>query len=325
MKKTDLMRSFYKEVSKKLDTLDFEKIYPEFHRFPFALYNDKIIWLEDREIPQQGFFGNTAIEFEGKLIAIWNVTEDTDSIDLDTFTANMVHEMFHAFQKEKQMNAEAPNDFKMMMYPNDTDNYLLKQHENIMIANAIQASGQEKIELYRTILASRELRKKHIGDFIDQEYLIEKWEGMAESCGMLALKQLNPEKFEKKLADYCDIVMRGDFLFDLRLNSYYTGTLMRFLKDQIGDGQSEISNKLAAKLDERNAAIKQFMSKDRVRTEAEGFICGYDPMNQFRLGDKILAKNFMFIMVNGEVRSIEGEVLVEMKPGSPNLTIAYWQ
>lgn len=223
------------------------------------------------------------------------------------------------------MNAEAPNDFKMMMYPNDSDNYLLKQHENVMIANAIQASGQEKIELYRTILASRELRKKNIGDFIDQEYLIEKWEGMAESCGMLVLKQLNPPKFEKKLADYCDIVMRGNFLFDLRLNSYYTGTLMRFLKDQIGDGQSEISNKLAAKLDERNAAIKQFMSKDRVRTEAEGFICGYDPMNQFRLGDKILAKNYMFIMVKGEVRSIEGEVLVEMKPGSPNLTIAYWQ
>lgn len=65
------------------------------------------------------------------------------------------------------------------------------------------------------------------------------------------------------------------------------------------------------------------MSSDRVRTEAEGFICGYDPMNQFRAGDKIYAKNIMNIMVGGEVCNLNGEVLVEMKPGSPNLTIAY--
>lgn len=319
------MRLFYEEVSKKLDTIDFGKIYPGFHKFPFALYNDKTIWLENREIPQQGFFGNTAIEFEGQLIAIWNVTEETDSIDLDAFTANMVHEMFHAFQKEQQMNADAPNDLKMMMYPQDSDNYLLKQHENVMIVNAIETSGQEKVELYRTILASRELRKKQIGEFIEQEYLIEQWEGMAESCGMLALKQLNQDKYTKKLSDYCEIVKRGDFLFDLRLNAYYTGTLMRFLKDEIGNEQSEISNKLAAKVDERNEAINLFMSEKRVRTEAEGFICGYDPMNQFRVGDKILAKNIMNIMVDGKVCSIKGEVLVEMKPGSPNLTLAYWK
>lgn len=319
------MRFFYEKVSRKLDNVDFGKIHPGFHRFPFALYNDETVWLEDREIPQQGFFGNTAIEFEGQLIAIWRVDEDIDKIDLDAFAANMVHEMFHAFQKEQQMNAEAPNDMKMMMYPEKADNYLLKQHENVMIAEAIGTSGQEKIELYRTILASRELRRKQIGDFIEQEYLIEQWEGIAESCGMLALKQLAPDKYDKKVSDYCEIVRRGDYLFDVRLNAYYTGTLMRFLKDEIGDGQSEISTKLADKLDERNAAINRFMSAARVRTEADGFICGYDPMNQFRVGDRILAKNIMNIMVDGEVLSIKGEVLVEMKPGSPNLTVAYWR
>lgn len=322
---TRTMRFFYEEVSRKLDTIDFEKIYPGFHRFPFALYNDETIWLENREIPQKDFYGNTAIEFEGQLMAIWYVDEDIESIDLDVFTANIVHEMFHAFQEEQKMNVNSPNDMKMMMYPENVDNYLLKKHENTMIADAICASGQEKIELYRTVLALRELRRKQIGDFIDQEYLIEQWEGMAESCGMLALKQCALEKYTKKLEDYCGIVKRGDFLFDVRRNAYFTGTFMRFLKDEIGNGQSEISDKLAAKLEERNAAISRFMSADRTRIEAEGFICGYDPMNQFCAGDRIFAKNIMNIMVGGEVCSLKGEVLVEMKPGSPDLTIAYWK
>lgn len=95
------------------------------------------------------------------------------------------------------------------------------------------------------------------------------------------------------------------------------------MKDEIGNGQSDISSKLAARLDEQNAAITRFLSVDRVRIEADGFICGYDPMNQFRVGDRILAKNMINIMVGGEVRQIMGETLVEMKPGSPNLTVAY--
>lgn len=319
------MRFFYEEVSRKLDMIHFGKIYPEFHKFPFALYNDETIWLENREIPQQGFLGNTAIEFEGQPIAIWYVNEDIKSIDLDVFAANMVHEMFHAFQKEQQMNANYPNDMKMMMYPNNVDNYILKQRENVMLADAICAFGQEKTELYRAALALRELRRKWIGDFVDQEYLIEQWEGMAESCGMLALKQLASDKYAKKLEDYCGIVKRGDFLFDVRRNAYYTGTLMRFLKDEIGNGQSEIRDKLATEFDERNAAISHFMSADRIRIEADGFICGYDPMNQFRVGDRIFAKNIMSIMVGREIYNIKGEVLVEMKPDSPNLTIAYWK
>ncbi len=105
----------------------------------------------------------------------------------------------------------------------------------------------------------------------------------------------------------------------------HTGALIRFLKDEIGNGQSEISDKLTKKLEEQNAAIHKFMFADRTRTEAEGYICGYDPMNQFRVGNRILAKNIMNIMVDGEVYTIKGEVLVEMKPDSPNLTIAYWK
>lgn len=319
------MRKLYEMVSKRLDQVDFGRIYPGFHRFPFALYNDENIWLEDREIPQQGFFGNTAIEFEGRQMAIWKVTGNIDETDPELLASNIVHEMFHAFQNEQNMSDRWPDDMKMMMYPSDADNYLVKQHENIMLADAIGADFEEKVELYRTVLASRKLREQKIGSFFEQEFLIEQWEGVAESCGMLALKQLSPEKFARKLEDYRNIVRRGDFLFDVRKNAYFTGTLMRLLRDEIGDTDSTISTRLETTLSERRKKIDTFMSEKRTRTEAVGFICGYDPMNQFRVGDLILAQNLICIRTDEEMVSVNGEVLVEMQPGSPNRTVGYWK
>ncbi len=319
------MRDFYNRISKRLDDIDFEAVYPGFHRFPFALYDDKTVWLSDREIEQKGFFGNTAIEFEGKHMAIWNVQEDINTVDIDIFTSNIVHEMFHAFQKEQNMNGEAPSDMKLLMYPEDTVNYIVKQQENVMIADAFDASPEKRADLYHAVNSSRELRKKQIGEFMDQELLIEKWEGVAESCKMLALKQLSQEKYEKVLKDYQDIVRRGDLLLDIRKNAYYTGTLMRLLGDEVAGKESSVNRKIADTLENKKALIEKFMSGERTRTEAPGMICGYDPMNQIRLGDKLLAKHFLIIQVGEKQETLVGETLVEMKEGSLFETVAYWR
>lgn len=319
------MRDFYNRISKRLDDIDFEAVYPGFHRFPFALYDDKTVWLSDREIEQKGFFGNTAIEFEGKYMAIWNVQEDINTVDIDIFTSNIVHEMFHAFQKEQNMNGEAPNDMKLLMYPEDTVNYIVKQQENVLIADAFDASPEKRADLYHAVISSRELRKKQIGEFMDQELLIEKWEGVAESCKMLALKQLSQEKYEKILKDYLDIVRRGDLLLDIRKNAYYTGTLMRLLGDEVAGKESSVNRKIAETLENKKALIEKFMSGERTRTEAPGMICGYDPMNQIRLGDKLLAKHFLIIQVGEKQETLVGETLVEMKEGSLFETVAYWR
>lgn len=319
------MRDFYTKISKRLDDVDFEAVYSGFHRFPFALYNDETVWLSDREIPRKGFFGNTAIEFEGKPMAIWNVQEDINTVDIDIFTSNIVHEMFHAFQMEQNMNTEAPNDMKLLMYPADTTNYIVKQQESVMIADAFDAPFEKKVELYRVVLACRELRKKQIGEFIDQEYLIEKWEGVAESCKMLALKQLSLEKYEKTLRDYLDLVRGGELLFDIRKNAYYTGTLMRLLKDEIGESESSVCQKMNEFTDRNKAAIEAFMAKGPLRIEAAGRICGYDPMNQIRVGDKLFAKHFLLLQVGDKQETLTGETLVEMKEGSLFETVAYWR
>ena len=121
------MRKLYDDVTETLAKLDFESIYPGFHPFTFALYNEESVYFADRVIPQQGFYGNTTIEFEGEHIAIWHVDQDTRAYDIDTFTAGIVHEMFHAFQRENRLESNAPNDLLLLQYPDDIDQSSIDQ------------------------------------------------------------------------------------------------------------------------------------------------------------------------------------------------------
>ena len=318
------MRKLYNRVADKLKSLDFEGIYPGFHYFRFALYNDEKIWLEDKEIPQHNFYGNTTVVFEGEQIAIWKVDENPDSYDIDLFTAGIVHEMFHAFQMENKMYEEAPNDLKLLQYPEDEKNYLVKQAENELLASFINATESGKAKIYHTILASRELRRARIGDFVHQEELIEKWEGQAECAGTLALKQLSYEKYEKRIADYATILKNGDNLFDIRKNAYFSGTLMRILECEIKEDMCEITRRLLEDKKARERRFDEFFSKDVVRIPAEGYICGYDPMNQLRMGNRLLATGFIMINIKDRAIHIPGPVVVELKADTPNLTTAYF-
>ena len=317
------MRKLYDRVADRLTNLDFESIYPGFHRFRFALYNDATIWLEDKEIPQQGFYGNTTRVFEGEQIAIWKVDQNPDSYDIDEFTAGIVHEMFHAFQMESDMEDELPSDLKLLQYPEDENNFLVKQAENELLASSVNATKSRKATIYHAIQASRELRRSSIGDFVHQEELIEKWEGQAECSGTLALKQLAYEKYEKRLVDYAAILTNGDHLFDIRRNAYFSGTLMCILKSEIKNEACEIAQQLIEDKKARQKRFDDFFASDTVCVPAEGFICGYDPMNQIRMGDRLLATKLIMINVKGESIRIQGPVVVDLKVGTSNLTTAY--
>lgn len=70
--------------------------------------------------------------------------------------------------------------------------------------------------------------------------------------------------------------------------------------------------------------VKKFFAEDRKFVEAKGYICGYDPMNQIRVGDRLLAFEFVAVNSDGEIASLRGPVVVEMEKGSPNMTKGYW-
>ena len=318
------MRKLYDDVTKALAKIDFESIYPGFHPFTFALYNDESIYFADRVIPQQGFYGNTTVDFEGEHIAIWHVDRDTRSYDIDTFTAGIVHEMFHAFQRESGMESNAPNDLVLLQYPDDVRNHISRQTENELLAASVYADRAGKTALYHSVVASRNNRKANLSEFVNQEELIERWEGQAECCGTLALKQLATKKYEKRLEDYAGLLRKGEFLFDVRRSAYFSGTLMRLLEREVGDEICEVEKKLIETKKMHQRKFDEFFAHNTVKTSAEGYICGYDPMNQVRFGDQIFAKYFVAINCGGNPIQILGPVVVDMKAGSPNLTEAYY-
>lgn len=96
--------SLSQAVAQQLDRLDFSALYPGYHRFPFALYNEEQVCLEGQLFPwDDRFLGNTSIEYEGKRIAIWSVA--LDPLPPVSLAASMAHEMFHCFQFEQGSTA----------------------------------------------------------------------------------------------------------------------------------------------------------------------------------------------------------------------------
>ena len=135
------MNDIYYEVSIRLDLLDFSKLWKDFHRYSFALYNSTSVWLNDKVIPWDNrFLGNTAILLDGEYIAIWNVEDDLSlnkNLDMDILCANLVHEMFHAFQQEMG-ETRFPNDLKTLTYTDDIGNFILKLQENSILAEIFE-------------------------------------------------------------------------------------------------------------------------------------------------------------------------------------------
>lgn len=319
------MRDFYKKMKCILDKIDFDAIYPGFHIFPFALYTEETAWLEDREIDRpDGFFGNTATEFEGRQIAIWNVDFDTKTADLEWFAADMVHEMFHAYQREAGLITEIPEELKMLQYPDNLTNYTMKHQENVMLADAIKASKEEKRRLYKTVAASRALRKSLIGDFVHQEELLEKLEGMAEFSGCLALKQLNEEKYAKRIEGCGDCLKDESNTFNIRRNSYYSGTVLRYLEMECKEFDTSLERLFEEHQKDKEEKIQSVLGALNTKTCVDTFICGFDPMNQVRLGDYIYASHIVFLWIDEKPTEIKCPVVLEMQPGSANMVKAYY-
>lgn len=319
------MRELYERVEKRIEALDFEALYPGFHACPFALYNSEKVYFCDRTIPKtDSFIGNTAIEYGGRFIAIWNIEDDGEQDDAELLAANIVHEMFHAFQRESGIIGEYPNDLKMLCYPDNEENYLFKINENRLLASSIAASKKEKKLILETLHALRKHRKTLIGEFAWQEELIEQLEGRAECCCLLALKQLDEQKYIKRLSDYACILQKEEGVFDVRRISYYSGALIYVLENETTEEEGAFSDRISLHREKQQADIDEFFKQDRKEHRAEASICGYDPMNQIRVGDLLLAKHMVFLNIKGKASFIEGPVVLKMKEGSFTKLEAYY-
>lgn len=344
----DLLQ-MYNAVNSVLDTIDFETLFTDFHKYRFALYTSKEIILDGKMLPsREDFMGNTAKECDGEYIAIWNMELDPVE-DVKRLAYLLVHEMFHCHQFTNK-ETRFPSDLDLLNYPDDVDNFMKKYNENRYLADAYEKQDGESFHKFTSI---RRKRYEKYPDMVCQEWKVETLEGMAEYIGLKALKRINREKYVAIVNNYLELLRKeSKLLFDVRKISYYTGALYFLCLEKLG---LEVNNTIGGKETayEQNVTEVTEISADIISydfiptqlaelkaekeqtiwehieradyTECHAFICGYDPMNMFRQDDLIFCKHFVCLNENGEVRMIQSAVALKLVEGSNRDVIGYYK
>lgn len=354
------MRELYKQLSERLNQINFESIWPGFHRYEFAIYTSEKVLFDNDEIPwNDHFIGNTSIYYNGSYIAIWNVEHDfmnKDNRDIDILAASIVHEMFHAYQQE---NGEKrwPEDLVTLKYPDSIENFNLKYEENKLLADAFEQQDlMEKRALLNHFCGIRKKRESVIGAMIECEYLVETAEGMAEYAGMSALKMLSDSKYVNKVMTYVKLLR--DFTaiqLDIRKISYYCGAILllaandmninivhsisdenktvfriisQFFVPELSD-DLHYDGRIKAAMEEvknlNKKEIEQFLQEKRINKNGDFCISGYDPMNMFRVDDYIFCRTFIRLTDQSDNEPIMfiGKTLLKMRSESVNKVCSY--
>jgi len=343
------LADMYGRVDAILNALDFDGLFAGFHKYRFALYNSEEICLDGAVMPyEDGFRGNTSMLYDGEHIAIWNVELDPVD-DMDMLACDLVHEMFHCHQNANH-EARFPSDLALLRYPDDMDNFTRKYNENRYLASAC---ARRDAASFKRFAALRNQRLAAYPDMVRQELRVETIEGMAEYVGLKALRAIDGEKFALAVKRHLDkLTARSGLLFDVRRISYYTGAVYflclelfgRAIHNDFGSGLTAyeqnpirtdgtaadvsaydfIAREYAALAGEREAAIAGHIARARY-VAADARICGYDPMNMFRVQNRVYCRHFVCLDEQGRVSSVNGPVVLELAEGSDCDVKGYYQ
>ncbi|MDO4317992.1 MAG: hypothetical protein Q4C48_07240 [Lachnospiraceae bacterium] len=335
-------------VEEILSALDFNALFEGFHPYRFALYDSREICLDGRRMPyREEFRGNTSIEFEGEFIAIWDYGSDPLE-DRELLAYLLVHEMFHCHQNAKH-EARWPSDLALLKDPGDVENFTVKYNENLFLADCYERCDMEALKKFTAL---RDRRSAQYPAAAEQEQKAETIEGMAEYIGLKALRAIAPEKFASAVEQDLKL-LRGEsaLLFDARKLSYYTGALFFLCLEQLGaevrndfsDGRTAYAqNRIAGaapapeprqfafiereyerQMREKEKRIAEHIARSSY-TPCEAWICGYDPMNMFRVEDRLYCSHFVCLNENGSGKAYQTPILLELKHGSDREIRGYY-
>jgi len=326
------MRELYEAVKQELTRIDFNAIWTGFTPIPFALVGSDQVYLDGREIPLgDRFWANTVIMHEDEMVATWCVDKPSEE-DVQMLAANLVHEMFHAFQstQKRERNSGGGDEFTLLSYPDDLAAYRIKAAEANLLARAYIDSD---ITALTQFISLRKSRAQLLGDIISCEYWAEDGEGMAEFAGLCALEQLSTDKFEKYVTEMHlqMLINPAEKLFSVRFMAYFTGSVLCLALKRLGidfchvltdpcplfeaiSGTDGIADDFNKYYSAKKAKFDDFLAGSNNVIEKSGTITGMDPMNMWRMGDQILCARF--ISIDGE--NIPGPVMLNMAKGSGN-------
>jgi len=325
------------QINMRLAKLDFESLWTEFHYFQYALYDKTTVYLDNGDITvwDQRFIGNTAIEFQGRLLAIWNIGEAKIK-DFDVFTSKLVHEMFHAFQKEKHETRWA-NEIHGLAYDYNLTNMTLKHQENEMLCQCFEAYDQRdwndfvSLRLYRDSMYAANVR---------YEAGIEVIEGMAQYIEIKALRRLNLVKGNKALQDIIKTLKNAANLFPIRKSCYHSGTLLCLVAENAGltirhlighetktifeliseAGEYKVfeaeDENVETNLEKyelyRQLTLKRTVAKATTIIEGDFMLIGMDPLNTFSYQGRIHCRDFVMYQDQETSKLIQQACVLEL-------------
>lgn len=339
----------YQRISAILDRLDFHALYDGFRRYRFALYTSQEVCLNGQRLPYQPeFIGNTAIQYQGEFIAIWNVESDPTD-DEERLAASIVHEMFHCHQFTGG-EMRFPSDLTILAHPDTLEGFAMQHRENLCLADAFERNDQNQ---FRQFAAIRRVRRRANPALTEEELKTETIEGIAEAVGMKALRSLNTEKYRRVVDRYLEILRAADErLLNARRMAYHTGAIWFLYMEQqeipiVNDfrsvqtayDQNIMDGSTAEKADDvkpdqwlmlvyreqrekQQAKITSLLARHTMHS-CNAEICGYDPMNQFRIGDLLYCSHFVRLREKEETWQLFSEVVLKMAPGAENHVLGY--
>ncbi|MGD9642629.1 MAG: hypothetical protein AB7V08_07800 [Elusimicrobiales bacterium] len=328
------LKEAYREISRRLDRLDFGALLPGFKRYPFALHTETEVLLGERSFPNDGrFLANTAMEFEGRQIAAWRLTAPLKSYD--TLAALLVHEMCHAFQVETK--ATFPDLMFGAFYPRDLANYTAKHKENLLLASLLYNFDPVK---WGELLGLRARRLRSMPEAVGYEQLTEAIEGQAKYVELKALVKLSPEQQSSALSELAASLKDQRAVFDARRSCYDSGAAFLTIAESNGrlfpnpaseagmaDGRPPMGGlDLSAKFQEYFGAIDALVDgalakADKVEVPGSKLL-GFDPYNVRSSGNRLYHPNFI-MCGNSEPQIIMGTYVTFMKERTQQLESVY--
>lgn len=348
----DRLRELWHEIDGRLARLDFEAVWPGFSPVDFALYTPGIMCFKGRisEKPSS-FFGNTAIDYGGACIAIWNMSYTTigDGDSLNRLTASLVHEMFHAFQR-RQGESRFAKDLELLLYPRDPALIAWTVRESEILAEAVLYQGEDQkersLETLGLMAAIRAAKTQLSDGATVNEYRVETTEGLAEYAGYRSLFQIDEDLAAQQLCRYAEELLNPDYLFDIRRRSYFSGVLLAVTAGRAGlpivhdlsesrnfwdlleiplDPVEALSPRelsraagLVGDQNQRRAdLLAGFLDRFPGKRPVQALIVGYDPMNLERIDDYLISTHLLMTEEDGVKTTHTGDHLFLMKAGDP--------
>lgn len=326
------LKKIYYEVKIRIDKVDFNKLWNNFKRIDFAVYNNEEVCLNGEIFKKTDeFIANTSINYHGKTIAIFMVD---DNENMDILASKMIHEMYHGFQNinnEKRF----PNELEAVIkYKYDESNLSLKYQENKIICELVNDFDINKFQKLLSIRKERYIKYPYEYTY---EAKIEQIEGCANYIELKSLEIINKDLYNKKISNMIKVLSDINYLMPIRIISYDIGALLllimnennikyddSFIEDAISIQilkeakeykesfiiNNNIKNKIVSYYQEAKEIIQTSkLSKPVFEGEAE--LLGVNVYDAKAYDNNIISTYFVMYKENEENHILEGNFVIE--------------